>query len=110
MKSRMLFKLGPSAVVAALLLAGCAGPQVPAVTPADASRAAVRWPGTEIAQLDHGRSLFVAHCGSCHLPPSPASLAADRWPAQVQEMRERAGLSVGEATLVEQYLITVASR
>ena len=95
----------------AAILAGCAGaPAVPAVTPADASRAGTRWPGTGQPELESGRTLYLERCSSCHLPPAPSSAPADQWPTHVDEMKERAGLTEDQATLVERYLMTVASR
>jgi hypothetical protein len=96
---------------AALALVACAAATgAPPVTPADAGRASQRWPGTDQAQLEAGRALYVERCSSCHVPPAPTSVPADRWPGEVAEMKERAGLSDDEARLVERYLITVASR
>jgi len=97
-------------MLAMALVAGCPRPQVPPVTAADAERAAARWPGTEQGDLESGRSLFIAHCSGCHLPPVPASVPPAAWPEQVEQMRERAHLSVENAALVTRYLIMVASR
>jgi len=110
MKSRMVFKPGTVAVLAAVLGAGCTRPSVPPVTASDVERASARWPGTGHADLDSGRSLFIARCSGCHVTPQPASVVASEWPSHVQEMRERAGLSVDQAALVERYLVIVASR
>ena len=105
MKSKMVFKLGSIAALLALALgAGCAG-GVPAATEADAARA-----HTSLASLDQGRTLFMAHCGSCHVPPSPSSQPISAWPGHVDEMQTRAHLTPDEASLVKQYLVTLASR
>jgi hypothetical protein len=96
-------------LMAVLCSAACSAPAVPAVSPADAKRADAQWPGTTVAQLETGRSLYLERCSSCHLPPSPSSLPPEHWPAQVEEMQERAGLDKDQAILVERYLITMAA-
>jgi hypothetical protein len=93
-----------------LLLAACAHSTAPKVTDADAARAQTRFPGITSAELERGRSLFVGHCSSCHLPPTPTDIAADEWPGHVTEMRERAGLSYDEQDLVVRYVVTMATR
>ena len=97
-------------IALAILTLACAAPVVPAVTPADAQRAQQRWPGTDVAQLERGRALFMDRCSACHVPPSPSSLPADQWHAQVEEMQVRAGLEPPQAELVERYLVTMATQ
>jgi mono/diheme cytochrome c family protein len=106
MKSKMAFKLGLASILGALVLGtGCAGSAPPGATAADAARA-----HTSIAALDQGRSLFMAHCGACHAPPSPSSQPVSAWPGHVDEMQIRAHLTPQEASLVKQYLVTMAAR
>ncbi|HUQ07267.1 MAG TPA: hypothetical protein VM261_32470 [Kofleriaceae bacterium] len=90
-------------------LAACGSRVIPEPTDADAARVSAVWPGTTTASLARGRSLLLSHCGSCHLPPSPTEHAATEWPHEVGEMRERAGLTPDDATLVERYLTAFAS-
>jgi mono/diheme cytochrome c family protein len=108
MKLNMVFKLGQgpvaAALVAALGLAACA-PSAPPVTAGDAARA-----GTSVAQLEHGRSLYLARCSVCHVPVAPRAKPAAEWPGHVAEMQTRAHLSADEARLVTSYLVTIASR
>jgi mono/diheme cytochrome c family protein len=103
MKSKMAFKL--VSVALAVGLVACAGSAPPSATEADAARA-----HTSLAALDEGRTLYLAHCGACHTPPSPTSRPVTEWPAHVDEMQTRAHLSPQQAELVKQYLVTVASR
>jgi cytochrome c5 len=98
-----------AAIAGILVLAACAHSRAPHVTPADAERAQLRWPGITAAELDHGRSLFVGHCGTCHLPPKPSDYAPEAWPGHVSEMRERAGLTFEDQTLIERYVVTMAT-
>jgi cytochrome c5 len=103
-----------AAVIAAVVVAlgastGCASRWIPEATEADAARVSARWPGTTAADLNRGRSLLLAHCGNCHLPPSPAEHDAAAWSAEVGEMRARSALTVIDAHLVERYLAAFAS-
>ena len=104
MKTKMAFKL-VSGALAIGLAAACTGSAPPPATAADAARA-----HASLADLNEGRSLYLAHCGACHTPPSPSSQPVAEWPAHVDEMQTRAHLSHEQAELVKQYLVTLASR
>ena len=90
-------------------LAGCGARYIPQPTDADAVRVSAQWPGTTTASLSRGRTLLLSHCGNCHLPPSPADHPASEWSGEVGEMRERSGLTLDDASLVERYLVTFAA-
>ena len=92
-------------LVAVLVGPACAGAPLPRAEPADG-----RWPGMTAADLDQGRQLYRARCAACHRPVPPSSIAADAWPAQVAEMKERAGVTPDQARSIERYLVTIASR
>lgn len=88
-----------------LLVAGCTN-MPPPVTARDADRAHV-----ELAELQRGRELLVHKCGgSCHQVPLPTQHAAAEWPKKLDEMSERAGLDGTQRRLIEQYLVTMATR
>ena len=92
-------------VVIAALAAGCRVAP-PRATALDADRAHV-----ELAVLEQGRSLLVSKCsGACHRAPLPSEHTAAEWPAKLAEMATRAGLDVTQHALIEQYLVTMASR
>jgi hypothetical protein len=100
-----------AAAIIALVLAaaaGCGGSSLPTASEGDAARAQTRWPGVTTNELNHGRSLYVGHCGTCHLPVPPTEFTPDEWPAHVDEMQERAGLTAAEAESVQRYLMTMA--
>jgi cytochrome c5 len=90
-------------------LVACARPTLPAATPADANRASATWPGTTSADLDRGRSIYVARCSGCHQPVQPTAIPATEWPGHIAEMKERAHLDEHEVTLVERYLVTMST-
>lgn len=96
--------------IALVTATGCGGRWIPQPTDADAARASAKWPGTTTASLARGRKLLLSHCGNCHLPPSPADHAATEWSEEVGEMRERSGLTLDDAALVERYLVTFAKQ
>lgn len=102
MRARVVFLTA----VALLGVGGCARRMPPQATSADAERANV-----ELAQLEQGRKLVVSRCGSrCHKPPMPGEHPAAAWPKALDEMAPRAHVTAMERDLIEQYLVTLASR
>lgn len=102
-------------LVASLLgaagLAACAGSPYPEPAAADAARAAPHFPGVTVAELQHGRQLYLSRCGSCHVLKRPSELSPDRWRAEVDEMRAKNGvkLSEPEAQAIVRYLAVAAT-
>lgn len=94
-------------LIAGLLAGGgCARRMPPHATALDAQRA-----NMTLAELDHGRSLVVAKCGSrCHQPPMPTDHTAGEWPKAMEEMAPRAGVTVTERQAIERYLIALSAR
>ena len=91
------------------LVAACA-PAIPAPTTADVARATSQRPQTTLAELEHGRSLYLSRCGGCHQPYAPAHVASTAWPAQVDAMAARARLAPDERELIVLFLVTMSSR
>ncbi|HEU5072587.1 MAG TPA: hypothetical protein VFU02_00405 [Polyangiaceae bacterium] len=101
-----------TAVVLGAVLASvvaCGAATTPEPRQADVVRIADQFPGTTLAELEKGRSLYLSRCSSCHAPVSPASVPAERWPHEVEEMSERARLGSDEP-LVVKYLVAQALR
>ncbi len=63
----------------------------------------------ELSTLEHGRSLFLARCGTCHLTPTPSAHTMDEWAKFVPEMSKDAELSEADAAHVLQFLQLFAS-
>lgn len=66
-------------------------------------------PSTE-EDLRQGRELFVTSCGRggfCHKLPTPKSRSAERWPAIMDKMAPKAGLSTSERDLVQRFILAV---
>lgn len=101
--------LAPGALAMALAALAACATDVPRATPLDAERAARTRPGTTLADLERGRTTYLSKCTSCHRPIAPRSIAGDRWPQHVDEMRERAHLSAEEHDAIVLYLTTIAA-
>jgi hypothetical protein len=87
-------------------IAACARRMPPRATPLDAERAHV-----SVDELDHGRSLLLAKCGSrCHKAPLPTDKVASEWPKALDEMAPRADLNGPDRHAIEQYLLAMAAR
>lgn len=91
--------------VALGLLAGCVGSSPPPASPADATRA-----NLELAELQSGRSLLLSKCGGCHRVPMPTEHRAHEWPTKIDDMSARAHVDDQQRRLIEEYLVTMASR
>lgn len=98
---------GVTLFVAGSVLACASTLRVP--TPADATWASAQWPGATVHRLDDGRSLYVRKCRGCHRLYDPVRVTtSERWPAEFEEMSERAHLDSAEAELIRQYLLTAS--
>ena len=86
------------------LIAGCATVVIPHPTALHAERS-----GVALETLEHGRGLFVSHCGSCHLAPEPRSRNAEQWALLLPEMLEDSRLDPQQATEVLAFLQALAA-
>lgn len=88
---------------ALLLLCACAA-AIPRPTARHAERANVL-----LATLEHGRTLFLARCGNCHVTPAPDSRSSAQWALLVPEMAKDAELSPDEIAQVLAFLQAFSS-
>ena len=95
-------------LVAAGLAGACAGATIPRVSDSDVERARTTTPEITRASLEHGRSLYLARCSSCHQAFAPGSRDEASWTFEVAEMRTLAGLDAEEEGLILSYLRTFA--
>lgn len=65
-------------------------------------------PGQSQEHLDAGRMLFSGHCQGCHALPAPSDLTATAWPAKVEGMARKSGLSLDQTALVRDYLVAAS--
>ncbi len=92
--------------VLAAVLVGCAS--VPLPTGVDVARAQQSGHQTSLEELNAGRSVYLARCGTCHQHYSPAEFASAEWPKWVDDMRERAKLAEIERARMIDYLVIMA--
>lgn len=97
-----------AAALAALALVGGCATVLLAPTELDARRAAERWPGTTVEDLQRGQGLYTSRCGTCHGLYLPTALPAAGWPHLLDEMGPKALLVEAERQAIERYLITTA--
>lgn len=76
----------------------------------DARWASEKWPGTTVAELEEGRSVFVARCAGCHNLPNPGSKSPEEWGNVVGEMATGARLTAADQDLVLRYLSVASER
>jgi cytochrome c5 len=102
-------RLAAAALAAAILTAaGCAA-ALRQATPEDALRLAPRFPGTTLADLQRGRTLYVRRCSGCHNVVLPRAFPPEKWPGLVDDMAQKARLGPGEREDVVRFLVAVAS-
>ncbi len=88
---------------AVVLLTSCTA-AIPRPTLLHAQRA-----NLELSSLENGRSLFLSHCGNCHLTPAPNSHTVDAWAKFVPEMSKDAKLNEAETAQVLAFVQLFAS-
>ena len=93
------------AAMVAVLVVACGASVAPRPNAADVARISERWPNASLDELERGRSLYLSRCTSCHAPVDPASIPAELWPDQVEEMKQRSQLGE-ESELVVKYLVS----
>jgi mono/diheme cytochrome c family protein len=77
--------------------------------PQDAVLLAPRWPGTTLADLERGRSLYVRRCSGCHTLLLPGAHPPEEWPRLVDDMTTKARLGPRERDDVVRFLVALAS-
>jgi len=104
----MLFR--PFLPMAALVAAACSS-AFP--SPGNAELGVLRTtdPGVRAADLEHGRALYLAKCGNCHLLIEPAKFDPGVWPTQVERMQREGRVHLGAADQrdIERYLVATST-
>jgi mono/diheme cytochrome c family protein len=62
-------------------------------------------PGSDLAELQAGRKLYVSKCGGCHNLILPEKFTAVQWPAHVESMEKRSNITPDEIRLIIKYLV-----
>lgn len=58
-----------------------------------------------LADLKHGRELYVRNCASCHQLYAPEKYQPKVWAQNLEEMQPKAKISNAEKDFIYQYLI-----
>ncbi len=75
----------------------------------DAERASQKYPGTTLADLTEGKSIFEHSCKKCHSLGKPFNNSAETVEAVLPKMAKRAKLDTKQEALVLKYLLTMHS-
>jgi len=102
-------RLGPGLLASALACSACGAP-FPSPGAAQLGALRAKDPGARIEDLEHGRSLYLAKCGGCHLLVVPTKFAPEAWPAKVARMQseKRVHLAPDELRDIERYVVAVS--
>jgi cytochrome c5 len=57
-----------------------------------------------LAQLQQGKSLFIANCNACHQLYSPDDFAASDWKIIISKMAGRTSLNATQISLITKYV------
>lgn len=75
----------------------------------DVRFASARFEGVTLAELDAGRSAYVASCAGCHHLYLPKDRPPEAWPAIVAEMSARGAIDARRHRQIERYLVTMSA-
>ena len=95
--------------MAGAVVAGCAA-ALKHPTAQDAQWAAARWPETTLADLEHGRALYVQKCSGCHNLHLPEEFAPNEWEGYVAYMVVDAKLTPPEQLAITRFLTAASAR
>lgn len=98
-----------------IVLAACSA-KVTMMTESDASRAAKKFSGTTLANLNEGKANYEANCGLCHGLKKPSARTEDQWkhivPDMVTQVNKKLGkeeINAKEQQNILAYLVTMGS-
>lgn len=96
-------------VISIMVLVACAAykPMIPAQT--DADRAAQKFPGTTLAELNEGKAIFEGNCNKCHSLKKPFKKTEEEVRNVLPKMAKKAKIDSKQEDLVLKYLLTMKS-
>ena len=109
-RTTCLYRLLIAIILGIAAMTSSCSASVPLPTEADALRASQHWPGTTLAELERGRTLYLSKCTNCHGAVAPETIQPEVWPSRVAAMRVRAKLRDNDATLLMRFLVSMAER
>jgi len=94
--------------VIAASMAACSS--LPQPTPADVTRAQVRYPQVTLEKLTQGRKTYVGTCSGCHALHLPTEFPAQKWPSLLDEMQtaQHVKLTRDQRKQIEEFLLAMA--
>ncbi len=98
-----------SLALAAAFALGCAA-ALDHPTEQDAEWASNRWPQTTLADLRHGRALYVDKCAGCHNLHRAEEYAPEEWQGYVAYMAADAKLTTDEQVAIVRFLTAASAR
>ncbi len=90
-----------------LLMISCAAYKPLAPSQTDAKRAQEKFPGTTLADLEQGKSIFEHSCKKCHSLRKPFTRDEETVRNVLPKMAKRAKLDNHQENLVLKYLLTM---
>ena len=93
--------------VIALIAVFAACTKLIAPTQPDADRAAQKFPGTTLADLQQGKLLYEQNCGKCHGLKKPASRSEEAWRKVMPPMARKAKIDAQKEEMILKYVLTM---
>jgi|SRR6185436_5382999 len=90
-------------------LVACAAYKPVVPTQTDADRAAQKFPGTTLAELNEGKSIFESHCNKCHSLNKPFKKTEEEIRNILPKMAKKAKIDSKQEELVLKFLLTMNS-
>lgn len=102
-------------ILAAVVLTGCFTAKKIAPSQTDVDRMAAKFPGYTLAELNEGKGLYEANCGTCHALKKPTSEPESEWRRIVPDMVQKVNkngmvLDNTKEERILKYLITMSGR
>ncbi|MES2767264.1 MAG: hypothetical protein V4642_15415 [Bacteroidota bacterium] len=94
---------------AAMLISSCATVILPVPNAADATRAAEKFPGTTMADLDRGKVSYERNCQKCHGLVDPKSEPEAEWREIVPIMAKKAKIDAETENLILRYVVVMSA-
>ncbi len=90
-----------------IVLIACASYTLIAPTQADADRAAQKFPGTTLADLNQGKELFDKGCGKCHSKKKAFEVSDEELKSVMPSMAKKSKLDKTQEDQVFKYVVTM---
>jgi cytochrome c2 len=97
-------------IIALVGLAACASQKMLTPTEADATAAASKFPGTTLADLQEGKTLYEANCQKCHGLKNPQKFTETQLDQIVPSMAAKAKVDKATETKIHHYMVALSQR